>query len=176
MPNPENIEKHQFKKGQSGNPKGRPPKAISQITKDLIKEGYKIPSKTDILDAGLMLMSLTTEKVKDIAEGVGDKKDYPFYYPRVAQELLSYKGHEIIEKILDRALGKATQKTDVTSGGDKIEPQPTFVVSSQESEQETEISSEEEQDLENEEECLSEQQPWSYDWSLIPSDTELSAD
>jgi hypothetical protein len=47
---------------------------------------------------------------------------------------------------------------------------------SQESEEETEFSSEEEQELENEEECLSEQQPWSYDWSLIPSDSELSAD
>ena len=109
------IVKHQFKKGQSGNINGRPPKAIGQITKDLIEMGYKIPSKTDILDAGLILVSLNTQEINDIANGKGDRDLFPYYYTRTAQELLSDRGFDIIEKILDRALGKATQKTNITT-------------------------------------------------------------
>jgi hypothetical protein len=123
------IIKHQFKRGQSGNNNGRPPKAISRITKDLIEMGYKIPSKTDILDAGLILMSLTTQEINDIANGKGDRDLFPYYYTRTAQELISDRGFEIIEKILDRALGKATQRSDVTTKDEKLPAQ--FIVSDQ---------------------------------------------
>ena len=120
MPKPENIVKHQFKKGQSGNVNGRPPKTISQINKDLIKMGYKVVTKREIIEASLFIISLPTKLVQSIANGEGDKKDYPFYYPRVAQELLSDKGHEIIEKILDRSFGKAKQSTDITTKGKSL--------------------------------------------------------
>jgi hypothetical protein len=128
MPNPENIVKHQFKKGQSGNPKGAPPKAIAQINKELIKRGYKVPSKRDILDAGLLMLSMPVEEIDLIAMGKGDKKLFPSYYPVVAQRILSEDGSDFIEKILDRALGKATQNTDVTTKGEKIQSQ--FIVGS----------------------------------------------
>ena len=124
------IVKHQFKKGQSRNPAGVPPKSITQINRELIKRGYKVPSKRDILDAGLLLLSMPTEEIDLIAKGKGDKKLYPSYYPVVAQRILSEDGSDFIEKILDRALGKATQNTDITTKGDKIETQ--FIVGTQE--------------------------------------------
>ena len=130
------IVKHQFKKGQSGNPKGLKPKSITHINKELIKLGYAIPSKRDILDAGLLMLSLPTEEVNLIAKGEGDKKLYPSYYPVVAKRILSEDGSDFIEKILDRALGKATQNTDITTQGDKVTNQ--FIVANEKQSEEVE--------------------------------------
>jgi len=124
------IVKHQFKKGQSGNPSGLKPKSITHINKELIKLGYKIPSKRDILDAGLLMLTLPTEEINLIAIGKGDKKLYPSYYPVVAKRILSEDGSDFIEKILDRALGKATQNTDLTTKGEALQTQ--YIVGSKE--------------------------------------------
>jgi len=118
-----------FKKGQSGNPKGRPPKLVSHITRELNKEGYKAVSKSNILDAYLTLIQLPYEEIKAIANPK-DKTKYPFFYKLVAKELIGKKGSEMLEKLLDRALGKATQNTDITTKGDKLQTQ--FIVGTKE--------------------------------------------
>jgi hypothetical protein len=84
------IEKHKFKKGQSGNPNGRPPmpnlkEACAAVLADE-KDGMTA------LDA--VLKALRNKAVK------GDV--------RAAQELL------------DRAFGKSKQSMDVTTGGEMI--------------------------------------------------------
>lgn len=109
-----------FKKGQSGNPKGRPPKLIKHINKELEKKGYKPAQNVDILGAYMMVIQLPMEEIKDIANGTSTK-DHPFLYRLVAKELLGKRGAEMLEKILDRALGKAKTTTDITSGGEKIQ-------------------------------------------------------
>jgi Cdc6-like AAA superfamily ATPase len=90
MPKPENIVPHKFKKGQSGNPKGRPklPKLKDAIALILAEEK---DGKT-ALDA--ILAALRAKAAK------GDV--------RAAQELL------------DRAYGKAQQKVDHTTKGEAI--------------------------------------------------------
>lgn len=59
MPNPQNIEKHKYKPGESGNPNGRPRKYVS-----LLKEqGYKISEVNDCIQA---MMSMTLEELKEV--------------------------------------------------------------------------------------------------------------
>lgn len=61
MPKPENIEPHKWEKGQSGNPKGRPRKYVSQLT-DL---GYK---KSEINDTIQAMMAMTMDELKEVWE------------------------------------------------------------------------------------------------------------
>tara|TARA_R110000744_G_C19331192_1_gene558573 strand:- start:108 stop:536 length:429 start_codon:yes stop_codon:yes gene_type:complete len=120
MPNPKKEENlTPFKKGQTGNPKGRPPKLVSHITAELNAEGYTAVSKSNIMDAYLTLIQLPYEEIKAIAS-TKDKLKHPFLYKLVAKELTGKRGSDMLEKLLDRALGKATQNTDITSKGDKV--------------------------------------------------------
>lgn len=61
MPNPENIEKHKWKKGQSGNPKGRPKKIPDLGTALALIMGEK---KDDITALEMILMKLRADAVK----------------------------------------------------------------------------------------------------------------
>jgi len=84
MPNPQNIEQHKFKKGESGNPKGRPP--VLPVLKDAVakmlsEEQHNITG-LDAMIRKLFQMALSGNV-------------------RAAQELL------------DRGYGKPTQYSDI---------------------------------------------------------------
>ena len=110
--------KYQFKKGQSGNPNGRPKKLVSTVIADLKAEGYEEVTADHVKQAYQLLIGLDRVKVVEI----GNDKEQSMLMAQVARAILANKGFEIIEKMLDRAHGKATNKTEVTGGnGEKIE-------------------------------------------------------
>ena len=110
--------KYQFKKGQSGNPNGRPKKLVSTVIADLKAEGYEEVTADHVKQAYQLLIGLDRVKVVEI----GNDKEQSMLMAQVARAILANKGFEIIEKMLDRAHGKATNKTEVTgAGGEKIE-------------------------------------------------------
>lgn len=85
MPNPENIEPHKFKKGQSGNPNGRPKKLpdIDELLGNVLGE-----EKDGLTAAEAILKALRLKAAK------GDVR--------------------AAEVLLDRAYGKAKQFIDNT--------------------------------------------------------------
>jgi len=107
--------KKPWKKGESGNPNGRPKKLVTQIL-DSLKEEGELVTKQMVQQTYQVLMSLTQEQLTNIAK---DGKQ-PMINRIVAKEMLSKKGFDIIERMLDRANGKATQNQDITSGGKSI--------------------------------------------------------
>jgi hypothetical protein len=108
-----------FKKGQSGNPKGQPKKVLSRVNEQLKEEGYSAASANNIVEAYSILINLDEERIKSI---ISDNS-YPMLMRIVAKEMLSKNGAEMIEKILDRAHGKAIQKqAQVNKDGEDVKP------------------------------------------------------
>lgn len=108
MANPQNIEPYKMKKGTTLNPNGRPRKTINQVNIDLEKQGVVEATKNDILSCYLRLINLSTEEITKL---VNDKQQ-PALIQVVGKAILSGKGFDVIELMLDRAIGKATQKTE----------------------------------------------------------------
>lgn len=95
-----------YKPGQSGNPKGQPKKILSRINIELMKEGFEPANSANVIEAYNILINLTEERIKTI---ITDPIS-PMFLRIVAKEMLSKGGPEMIEKMLDRAHGKAMQK------------------------------------------------------------------
>ena len=105
--------KYQFKKGQSGNPNGRPKKLVSTVIADLKAEGYEEGTADHVKQAYQLLIGLDKDKIVEI----GKDNEQSMLLRVVSRAILDNKGFEMIEKMLDRAHGKATNKTEVTGAG-----------------------------------------------------------
>jgi hypothetical protein len=103
-------------KGVSGNPAGRPPKLIKHTIKELQAEGVEEATPTDIKACYLTLINMSIpaleQKVKD--------QEQSALVRIVGKAILSGKGFDIIERMLDRSIGRAQQSIDHTTKGEKI--------------------------------------------------------
>ena len=101
------------KNPQNINRNGRPRRLVSDVINELDAQGIKPATKTDIQD---VYMRLINTEIPELEQIVKDSTQ-PVLVRIVGKAILSGKGFEIIEKMLDRSIGKAEQKTDITSGG-----------------------------------------------------------
>jgi len=104
-----------MEKGDPGGP-GRPPLLLSTIVAELRAKGYERATAGTVADAFETLLNVTHE---DLVKMGSDPKS-PMSLRIVAKGMLTAKGWEVLQAMLDRAHGKAKQVTDVTTGGDKI--------------------------------------------------------
>ena len=101
------------KNPQNINRKGRPRKMISDVIAELEKQGIKAATKPDIQDIYMRLINIEIPELEKIVKD----EEQPVLVRIVGKNVLSGKGFDIIEKMLDRSIGKAKQKTDITTGG-----------------------------------------------------------
>lgn len=89
--------------GEVRNPWGRPPKKLTTIFKEMKEAGFERVTKLDVLEAYEILLGQSEDGLKSIASG----KDHPMIMRIVAKAMLSKKGTEMLERMLDRAHGRA---------------------------------------------------------------------
>ena len=111
--------KPRWKKGESGNPNGRPRKFVSQLKLD----GYKV---SEINDTIQNMMSLNVDELKK----VWDNPNATILEKTIAGALRKSmeKGNlDSMETLLTRVFGKPKQEMDITTGGDKLN-KPAFEI------------------------------------------------
>ena len=118
-----NLEKGMFTKGKSGNPKGRPRSTIRTMIKEFEDAGLVVPSNEEIGKMYLYIATLSEEELKKV---LGDK-NLPMMTRIIARGILSKKGLDVVDKIVDRAYGKM-QHIDVTTNGKDLQPEPMKLV------------------------------------------------
>jgi uncharacterized protein (DUF1810 family) len=105
-----------WKKGESGNKKGRPRKLVTQTILQLQELGI---NEVTAQEVKTVYMSLINATIKEL-EALGKDKTQPAIVRIVISQILSKKGYDIIEKMLDRSIGKAQMNIDHTTLGEKI--------------------------------------------------------
>ncbi len=113
---PHGGEIHLLEKGESGNPEGRPPRLLSTITAELKAKGYERATANQVADA---FETLTNVPQNELADMVKDDKA-PMSLRIVGKAMLTAKGWEVLQAMLDRAHGKAKQSMDHTTNGKEI--------------------------------------------------------
>lgn len=118
-----NLEKGKIPKGKTGNPNGRPRSTIRTMIKEFEDAGLVVPSNEEIGKMYLYIATLSEEELKKL---LGDK-DLPMMTRIIARGILSKKGLDVVDKIVDRAYGKM-QHIDVTTNGKDLTPEPMKLI------------------------------------------------
>ena len=110
MPREDNIIPHKFPKGKSGNRNGRPKSSVRQILENLAKEGVAPLSPSDIAKVYMALLDCPASKLTKFA----NDPEVSILVRDVSKRILTGKDGGV-EKVLDRAIGKAATQIINTS-------------------------------------------------------------
>lgn len=111
IPQPHGGAIHQMEPGETLNRFGRPRTLISDVLKQMKEAGIKPVRPGDIVEAYESLLNLDEE---DIVKIVNDKK-LPYFVRLVASAMTRKgQGFEIIERMIDRAHGRAKETMEVS--------------------------------------------------------------
>lgn len=116
------------KNPQNINRTGLNRKLISSVNVNLENLGYKEATKNDIISCFLRLIQLTIPELESMVKD----NSQPALVRIVGKEILSGKGFDAIEKILNRGIGTPTQNIEMKQIQDKdMTPEETrdFVIS-----------------------------------------------
>ena len=97
-------------KGETMNPNGRPRKTISAVNVELEASGATEATKQDITSCYLRLIQLS---IPELEAKVKDSQQ-PALVRIVGKAIISGKGFDVIEKVLDRGIGKPVNVTELT--------------------------------------------------------------
>lgn len=100
-----------FKKGKSGNPKGRPKKTVAATLSALKAQGYEEVNAEQVRSTMGRMLNLSRDQLVKI----GNDKTAPILDALIARALAGGKGWEALQDILDRAHGKARVSLDLKS-------------------------------------------------------------
>lgn len=115
VPQPHGGMLNRIEKGDTTNG-GRPPLLLSTIVAELRAQGYERATAGTIADAFETLLNVPEDV---LAEMVKDKTK-PMSLRIVGKAMLTAKGWEVLQAMLDRAHGKAKQGMDHTTNGKEI--------------------------------------------------------
>ena len=101
------------KRPENINRTGANRRLISTVNDELEAKGVTAATKGQITDCYLKLINLTMPDLQKIANDNAE----PALVRIVAKAILSGKGFEVIEKMLDRTIQKAVQPVEVQGGG-----------------------------------------------------------
>lgn len=106
-----------WKPGESGNPKGRPRRLISALVKELREQGFENVTAGRLIEVYEMLLGLPASKLKEIMQD----EDQPVILKVLIKGLTGPKGVDVLEKMLDRAHGKAKQVVEIDGIREKVQ-------------------------------------------------------
>ena len=99
------------KNPQNINRAGAPPKIMTGVLKELTAAGYERVTMAMVIEAYEILLGLPEPKIKEM---VNDREQI-MSLRIVGKAMLSTKGNEMLEKMLDRAHGKAKISAELST-------------------------------------------------------------